>query len=422
MIIHKALGLSFLATIARLISGLIINKFVALFIGPAGLAVIGQFQNFTSIAMTAAQAGTSQGVIKLTSEYKSKGVNDELISLLGSASRLILLCSSGTGVGIIIFSDYLSTLILHSNEYQFIFVIYGLVIPLFAINTFLLAVLNGLSYLKDWAYIVVIQSFYGVLITSGLILFLSLEGALIAIATNQSLILFVTIWRFRLKSEADDILKLKNFITTQSNKQLSRVLKFSLMSLTSAIMVPGSLLYIRDYITTQIGPMEAGYWQGMWYISSITIMIITTTLSTYYLPKLSGILNKTELTKEIAKCSLIFVPITGVLCLAIFCLKDIIIVMLFSDEFMPMRLLFQWQLTGDFIKVMSFMIGYVTIAKAMTKTFIALEVFGTLSLIGLTTLMIDTYGLIGVTYAYTLNYSLYLVVVTAIYSITRYEN
>ena len=422
MIIRKALGFSFLVTISRLVSGLVINKFVAIFIGPAGLAVIGQFQNFSSIAMTAAQGGTTQGVIKLTSEYKSKGENNELISLLGSASRLILLCSCVTGIGIILLSGYFSNLVLNSNKYQFIFVIYGLVIPLFSINTFLLSILNGMSYLKDWAYIAIVQSFYGILITSILIYFLSLEGALIAMATNQSVVLFFTIWRLKRKAEAQAILKLKNLLAPLSYQKLLKILKFSLMSLTSAIMVPGSLLYIRDYIASQIGTMEAGYWQGMWYISSMTIMIITTTLTTYYLPKLSGILEKKELTKEIVKCSLIILPITGVLCLTIFLLKDIIILVLFSEEFMPMRPLFQWQLIGDFIKITSFMIGYITIAKAMTKTFLALEVFGTLSLIGLSIVLIDIFGLIGVTYAYALNYSLYLLVVTGIYSVTRYEN
>ena len=61
---------SALATIIRLANGFVSMKVVAVLVGPVGIALIGQFGNFTSIIMTLALGGISTGVIKYTSQYK----------------------------------------------------------------------------------------------------------------------------------------------------------------------------------------------------------------------------------------------------------------------------------------------------------------------------------------------------------------
>ncbi|EJG0004581.1 O-antigen flippase, partial [Vibrio parahaemolyticus] len=45
----KTSFLTLIATAIRLISGLVINKAISVFIGPSGLALIGQFQNSLTV-------------------------------------------------------------------------------------------------------------------------------------------------------------------------------------------------------------------------------------------------------------------------------------------------------------------------------------------------------------------------------------
>jgi PST family polysaccharide transporter len=109
-------------------------------------------------------------------------------------------------------------------------------------------------------------------------------GALYALVTNQSIIFFVTL-SFVIKS---NWFKLKYFKQGIDKETLSKLGKYSLMAITSALTVPVSHLIIRNYIGENLGWDSAGYWQGIWYISSMYLMIVTTSLSVYYLPKLSG--------------------------------------------------------------------------------------------------------------------------------------
>ena len=414
--LKRALTLSFSATLARMLSLILINKFMSVIVGPSGLAIIGQFQNFSSIIMSVAQVGTSQGIVKLCAEYQAGHSSNKLDDLFSTTFKLIFLVSILISIVLSSFSVAFSKYLLGDVSYWYIFCIYALTIPLFSINATLLSIINGLGYLKYWAQIIIIQSTYAMIITCFLIGLLELEGALIALVTNQSVVLFVTLRKMR-KIGA---VRWEHVTRKFSNHQFRRLLNFSLMSLTSAICVPLSFMIIRNEITNSFGLTSAGHWQALWYVSSTSVMVISMTLGTYYLPKLSSLMTKREVTKEIIHASSLILPLSGIIFFLIYLLKENVVVLLFSKEFLPMLSLFKWQLMGDFLKVASFLIGYVTLAKAMTKTYIALEICGSISLVLLSVFFMSEFGLVGVTYAHCINYFIYLVVISIIYSRSKF--
>lgn len=388
-----------------MLSALVINKAIAIYIGPSGLALIGQFQNFIQLAMTAAQGGINNGVTKYTAEY---GKDKERISILFStASKISFFASLVVGSVIIVLSKYASLQFLKTADYSYIFVILGFTIVLFVINSLLLSILNGLKEIKTWVLINIIQSFYSLIFTSLLIFFLGLDGALIALVTNQSVILLIVLWMLR----KHPIIKYENFkqkISTPEAKKLSR---FSAMAITSALTGPLTHLFIRNYIGEALSWEDAGYWQAMWYISSMYLMVVGTTLSIYYLPKLSSITDKIELRKEIRQGYQVVIPIVIVASVSVYLLKDFIIWTLFTKGFTPMRELFLWQLIGDVFKIAALLIANLMHAKAMMKTYITSEIAFSISFVALSIWFVSQFGLIGMSYSFAMNYAIYFVFV-----------
>jgi len=232
---------------------------------------------------------------------------------------------------------------------------------------------------------------------------LNIIGALYALVINQSVIFFVTLG-FVIKS---NWFKLEYFKQGVDKESLIKLSRYSLMAIVSALTVPVSHLIIRNYIAENLSWDDAGYWQGIWHISAMYLMVITTSLSVYYLPKLSEIQDKEELRNEIFNGYKIIIPIVIVMSLIIFILKEYIILIAFSENFMPMIDLFAWQLCGDVVKIASWLLGYVLVAKAMTKQYIHTEVFFSLTFVILAYIFINYYGLTGVTIAYFINYIMY---------------
>jgi len=394
MTLIKTSVLSFIATVIKILAGLVINKAIALYIGPTGLALIGQFQNFSQLAMTAAQGAINTGVTKYTAEY---GKNSNRIPILFStSSKISLLSSVIVGFGIIIFSDQASVYFLKSDNYRYIFFIFGFTIILFVINNLLLSILNGLKEIKTWVSINIIQSIYSLVFTTLLIYWLGLDGALIASVTNQSFIFIITLWMLRKHS----IINFKNFQQAFDKSEAKKLSGFAVMAIASAVTIPLSHIIIRNYITEELGLEQAGYWQAIWYISNMYLMVASTSLGIYYLPKLAEINTKKELYSELFNGYIIITPIIVISATGIFLLKDFIILALFTEKFSPMKELFFWQLIGDIIRTCAWILSYLIVSKAMIKTFVFSEVIFAITFTLTSIVFIDFYGLIGITYSH----------------------
>ncbi len=397
-----------ISTVIKVGVAFVINKIIALYVGPAGLAIIGQLQNFMSTVTTFSNGAITNGVVKYTAEYQTI---EEKQKIFSTSVIISLICSSIISIGLFVFSDYLSVTILKDDQYSSVFVIFALTIFLFALNTVLMAILNGQKEIKKYILVNIASSLFSLVFTSFLIMQLNLLGALYALVVNQSVIFFVTL-SFVLKSSW---FKFEYFKQGVDKDSLIKLSKYSLMAITSALLVPATQLIIRNHIGEELGWDEAGYWQGVWYISSMYLMVVTTSLSVYYLPRLSEITDSKELKKEIFNGYKIILPVVTGIALVIFLLKEYVILIAFSDKFMPMLELFKWQLIGDVLKIASWLLAYLMLAKAMTKIFIYTEIVFAILNVVLSIVFVNQFGLVGITYAYALLYLIYLIIMSLIF-------
>jgi len=405
----KTSVLTGLSTFIKIISGFVINKMIAIYIGPGGLALIGQLQNFITITMTYANGAISNGIVKYVSEYKD--VEEKKTKIISSGLIISLFCSIIIGLSLLLFSRKISFLVLKTDEYHQIILLFGFTVILFALNAFLLAVLNGLREIKKFITINILSSVFGLILTCLLIIFYHLKGALIALVINQSVVFFITLI-FILKSKWFNA---KYFFSGYDKQSALKLLAYSLMAITTVSTFPVALIIIRNYIGHHLSWNQAGYWEGLWRISEIYLMLITTSLSVYYLPRLSELRGKTALRKEIFYVYKIVIPVVIFMSSFIFIFRPFIIRILFTDDFMPMLHLFKFQLIGDVLKVSGWILSYLLVAKAKIKTFIITEIVFSISFVCFSILFIKIYGLEGVTIAYAFNYLFYLLLMIIIF-------
>ena len=408
MTLIKTSVLTAISTIITVISAFVINKVVAMYAGPTGLALIGQLKDFVTMITNISNGAITQGIVKYTAEYETIEKKQKIFS---TSIIVSLISSSIIAIILVVFNSFLSELILKDIQYGGVFVFFAFTVFLFALNTVLMSILNGQKEIKKYVLVNIVNSSLALIITSLLVLKFNIQGALYALVINQSIVFFVTLM-FVLKSVWFRWEYFKQGIDKDSLKKLS---KYSLMAITSAISAPLSYLVIRNYIGENLGWDSAGYWQGIWYISTMYLMLITTSLSVYYLPKLSEIKDKNELKKEIFNGYKIIMPIVIVSATLIYLLKEYVIIIAFDEKFMPMLELFKWQLIGDTIKFCSWLLSYLMLAKAMTKIFIFTEIIFSLFFVLLSIYFINNYGLVGVTYAYFCNYIIYLATMLIIF-------
>ena len=323
---------------------------------------------------------------KYAAEYGNDG--ERIPILFSTASKISLASSVIVGAGIVLFANYASEYFLKSVDYSYVFVIFGFTIVLFVSNNLLLSILNGLQEIKTWVMINIIQSIYCLIFTTLLIVLMGLDGALIALVTNQSVIFLIVLCMLR----KNPIIKVENFKAAFDKAEAMKLSSFAIMTMITLITVPLSVIIVRNFITETHGLEEAGYWQAIWYISSMSLLIFMTVIKVYFLPKLSETENKKELRFEIIQGLSLFLFIALLGFSIIYFLKEWIVLFLFTRDFLPMVDLFFWQLIGDFFKLAGTLFGILLAAKSKNVRVIITNVLFSLLFVLFVYLYIEKWG------------------------------
>lgn len=397
----KTSFLNGIAVAIKMLTLLGLNKVLAVYVGPTGYAAVGQFQNAVQMLTMFASGAINTGVTKYTAEIGEDP--GRLHTLWRTAGTIVIIGSITAAVLIVIFSGPLSIWAFGHDDFSGVFIVFAATLILFNLNTLLLAVLNGKKEILLYVIANIGGSIFSLIITSIMAIYFGLYGALAAFAVYQSLSFFVT---FLLCRRADWFAA-SYFFGAIDKKTLMDLGKFTAMALTSAVCMPVTTMLIRQDLGDSLGWEAAGYWEAMWRLSSAYLLLVTTTLSVYYLPRLSELKGVAELTSEIMKGYKVIIPLTIMAGGVIYFLKDFLIQLLFTADFAPMRELFGWQMVGDTLKIGSWILAYLILGKAMYKTFIVTEIFAAVSFVLLSAFFVSVFGLRGVAMAYALNYALY---------------
>jgi PST family polysaccharide transporter len=385
-----------------------INKILAIYVGPAGYAALGQFQNAVQMISTLASGAINTGVTKYTAEYHDDETKQRAI--WQTAGTIALIGSIVLSLLVFIFRINLAQWFLNDPNLAPVFGWFAATLVLFVFNTLLLAILNGKKDIYRYVLANIAGSVFALIITALMVINWGLLGALVALAVYQSLAFFVTV-ALCYKTPWFRMAHLLGRFEKQIAKDLA---KYTAMALTSAAMAPLSHILIRNHLGQTLGWEAAGYWEAMWRLSGAYLMLATTTLSVYFLPRLSELNNSQEIRKEIVSGYRLILPVAAGCSLLVYLLRDKIILTLFSQEFLPMATLFFWQLTGDILKIASWIFAFVMISKAMIKEYILSEVFFAFSFFTLTAVFVKFIGLEGAALAHAVNYLLYWIVMAII--------
>lgn len=404
MTLIKTSLLNAIAVVIKMLTMLGINKILAIYVGPTGYAALGQFQNAVQMITTFGSGAINTGVTKYTAEY----FNDEAQQrkLWRTAGTIALTGSVITGALVALFNQPLASWFLKDTQYASVFIWFGLTLIFFVFNTLLLAILNGKKEISRYVIVNITGSVFSLAVSTVMIVQWGLYGALLTLAINQSLVFFVTVTLCYRTSW----FKLKYLVGGIDKQAAIHLGKYTAMAMTSAASVPVSHILVRNYLGEMLGWQAAGYWEAMWRLSAAYLMFVTTTLGVYYLPRLSELTDSEAIKKEIIQGYQIILPVAVACGLTIYLLRDLIIRVLFTQEFRPMRDLFAWQMVGDTLKIGGWILSYLMLGKALTKLFIVTEIFFSFYFIILSRNLINVFGLEGVAVAHAVNYLTYFVV------------
>lgn len=397
--LFKITSLNSLSVLVKIGVGVVSSKVMAVFVGPSGLALVGNFRNFITSIEALSTLGLQNGVVKYVVDTKDDeaALKKVLATVFVSLAAMVLVIS----VGLVVFAQVWSSWLFGSNsDFSTIFLALALALPWYAASILLVSVLNGLGQFQQVIRVNLWGNILGLLVSLVLVWQLHTQGALLSLVIPPALLFVIVFYYLNQKIHFADLLSWQAF----DRKLLWQLSSYSLMALVATVLGPLVYVQVRNLVIGQLGLVQAGYWEAMTRISSYYFLFIATLLSVYFLPKLAEAKTNKATQQIFFTYYKAVLPLFILGLLALYIGRNFWVPLLFSKDFAPVTDLFFWQMVGDVFKAASLILGYQFFAKKMTLSFILCELASLSAFYVATLICLPRFQLQGVVMAQALAY------------------
>ncbi len=403
-----------IATIVKILAGLLVIKIVALNLGAEGLGKIGQFMSLLTIFTVISAGGILSGVTKYTAEFAD---NLDVQKAYLQMSILLISISSFIIMAIfIVFSVQISNFLFLTNKYSDYIIVTAILQNFIGFGYFFLSIINGHKDILTNALVLIVSYITGLIVFVCFAYVGTFPLIIIGLGVFYSFIIFPSSYfifkKGYLNKSILENLKI-NF------KIIKKLLKYTIMALVTIFAVQIVQILLRNYISLRLGWDYVGYWQGIVKVSETYGQFVSILLSAYLLPTLSKQISSYEIKKNIHKTLFQMAILSFLLLSLAYLMREYLIIILFSKEFIYMEQLFLYQFIGDFFKVLLFVFGYLIIAKSLMVIYIVVEIIQGILFYFLSIYMIDKFNIIGITYSYAITYFVLFVLTYVLFLLSQ---
>jgi PST family polysaccharide transporter len=393
-----------IAQLVKAMSSLVVNKMIVVFLGSSALLFVGNLKSVFTILQQISGAGIYEGAVKyLTGEFKDR----QAFILQACLSLMLIGFFISTVLYVVLFDQILDLLQLGENESDLIpWLTGGIVLGLlcFVFHTLMQSFFHGLKSYKIIVQSTLISAVLTLGISVALIYYVNKLGLVLSVFVPSVILLLTYCFHFHKSWHFGQVLFSKPFRLFI----FKPVLSFTVMSAVAAIVFPSVLIAIRSLLVAHTGIELASYWEGYSRLSLFMSSLAISSISLYYLPKLVEANTGQEMLRVVLWGVKFLIALAFPAMLLIFWFGNDIISLIYTSSFLETIFLLKWELTGTFLKLLSFTVSFIMIAKKLTTVFVLSELISGFLFLGLSTLFIDLYGVVGASIAFAGTYFLYL--------------
>lgn len=391
----------------RIVTGAIMAKIIAYYVGAAGMGVMGNLRNFVQGVQTFSVLGLENGLVKNSAQFKDD--QKKLSQFLSTGWTLTCIATVVVMIVLFMAAPWLDRVLI-AADYAFATMlrVFAGVLPFWVLFVFISSLLQGFEYYKKFIALNIIIGLSVFAMSVVLIYQYHLIGALYSLILTPVIQCFVALFFWKNSFGRIRFSILFNFkLDRVASRQL---LTYSVMALVSALLLPLTTILVRDHLRFVVSDVAAGFWEAVMRVSSYYMMFITSLISLYILPKLSTDATASNYRVTIISFYKVIIPLVIVGLSAVYFLRHFIIEFLFTSAFQPAASLFKWQLLGDFLKVITTVLAFRFIALNDLRRYIIAELVSVACFYISAHFLINAYGISGVVMSHVVTYAVYLLV------------
>jgi enterobacterial common antigen flippase len=390
-----------------IIIGVVRAKAMALMLGPVGFGLMGAFTTIADLARTLAQLGINNSGVRQIAEATGSG-DLQRIALTVTVLRRVAVFLGVIGAALlIVLARPVAVLTFGDDQHAFSIGLLSLAVLLRLVADGQGALLQGMRRIGDIAKIGIFGALAGAVASVALVYWLREDGVAGALVVAAAATLATSWWYSRKVKVV-----LPTLTTAQVTAETKLMLKLGLAFMFSALLTMGAAYLVRLILIRNEGLEAAGLYQAAWTVGGVYVAFILQAMGTDFYPRLVAAANDNErcnrLVNEQAQVSLL---LAGAGVLATLTFASWIVRVLYSADFDGASEVLRWVCLGMALRVVTWPLGYILVAKGAQTLFVAADLLWTVVNVGLTWWCVQRFGMEGAGIAFFGSYVFHLLVV-----------
>ena len=408
--IVKATGLLGGVQVFSILCSVVRNKCIALWLGAAGVGVIGLYNAAIEMIGALTSSGLRQSAVRDISQAHAAGDERGLKTTIAVVRRWNWIAGLFGAVIMLSFAPLLSRFTFGDEAHLWGYVWLSCALLLNALTASDQSVLQGIGRLRKFSSACLAGNAVALLLSLPLYYFFRFDGIVPSIILSSAATLFFTAL-YRRKAVSGKVP-----VTMQETWHRGK----AMVVLGVYMTISGFLTTLFNYLLVNFinrigGETELGYYQSGYTIVTRYVGLVLAAMATEYYPRLAALGNDARaLSEQVARQSetalLMLAPIVSFFLL----LQEWVIRILYTVDFLCVDAYFSWAMVGVLFKAVSWAMGFILLAKGDGIVFLITETVSGVTGLLLTAGGYYWGGLEGAGIAYLLDFFLYSVLMWAV--------
>lgn len=395
--------------------GIVRTKAMAVMLGPAGFGVMGLYGSVIDFAVSVAGMGIGSSGVRQIAAAVGSGDERKIARTVFVLRQTSLVLGVVGAFLVAVFCREISTLTFGSDDYAVGVGVVSLAVLFRVLSAGQGALIQGMRRIQDLAAMGVIGALLSAIASIGLVLVLGEDGVAASLAAGAGIGLVISWWYSRkVRVQSPGI------TGSEVRQEAASLLKLGFAFMTSGILMMGAAYAVRAMVLRMVGLDAAGFYQAAWTLGGLYVGIILQAMGADFYPRLVAVANADQecnrVVNEQAHVSMLLAA-PGVIATLAF--APIVISLFYTAQFGEAVEVLRWICLGIALRVITWPIGFIIVAKNRQAIFFGTELAWTVVNIGLTWLCLRWFGLKGAGMAFFGSYVFHALI---IYPIVRALN
>jgi PST family polysaccharide transporter len=379
---------------------------MAVLLGPSGFGLLSLYNSITNLVQSIAEMGINSSGVRQIAEAVGSADNERVARTTTVLRRVSVLLGVFGAALLILFAKPLSALTFGNEDHAGAVALMSLAVLFSCISGGQGALIQGMRRIRDLAKMGVLGALYGTIISIPLVYLLGTRGIALSIVSVAGMGIFTSWWYSR---------KVRVQVPSMSASEIWRevlgLLKLGFAFMASALLMTGSAYAVRLILTHEAGFASAGFYQAAWTLGGLYVGFILQAMGADFYPRLTGVAtDNSACNRMVNEQTLVSLLLAGPGIIATLTFAPVVIALFYSPQFAHAVDILRWLCLGMALRVISWPIGFILLAKGAQGWFLWSDVAWTIVHLGLAWICVKSFGAVGAGVAFFGSYVFHAIV------------